>query len=269
MKNKRDVVLRVGLGAVLGIILAPLTTALFQSMSVVRPGFVTEGLLELTGSLWGALVLQSLLGGLLGGVVAMATLPFAEDGKELVVRSLAHFCATAAAFALYLWGSRLITEPLSILGWLLMLAVLYLLIWLGRWVGWYQEVVQLRTMLGLAPGPSPLRWRETLSYLPFALLICLVMPAVLFWVDITFVQDVPVFSGVLYPIVCLPVVSFCSGLSLGRHKGLCLLYPVLCFVCYLPAVFLVFNSSALFHCFLTAVPALAGVLLGAWRRGKN
>ena len=269
MKNKRDFVLRVVLGAALGMVLAPLTTALFQSMSAARQGFVTEGLLELTGALWSALVIQSLLGGLFGGVVGAATLPFAEDGKELVVRSLIHFCATAAAFALYLWGSRLITEPLSILGWLLMLAVLYLLIWLGRWVGWYQEVVQLRTMLGLNPGPSPLRWRETLSYVPFALLTCLVMPAVLFWVDLTFVQDVPVFSGLLYPMIGLPVVGFCSGLSLGRHKGLCLLYPALCFVCYLPAVFLVFNSSALFHCFMVAVPALMGVLLGAWRRKKS
>ena len=269
MKNKRDFVFRAALGVVLGIILAPRTTALFQSMSVVYRGFVTEELLALTGSLWGALAVQSLLGGLLGGVVAMATLPFAEDGKELVVRSLAHFCATAAAFALYLWGSRLITEPLSILVWLLMLAVVYLLIWLGRWVGWYQEVVQLRTMLGLEPGPSPLNWRETLSYLPFVLLICLVMPAVLHWVDLTFVQDFPVFSGLLYPMVGLPLVSFCSGLSLGRHKGLCLLYPVLCFLCYLPAVFLVFNSSALFHCFLTAVPALLGVLLGARRKNRS
>ena len=268
MKNKRDFVFRVVLGAVLGMVLAPLTTALFQSMSAVRQGFVTEELLALTGSLWAAMVIQSLLGGVFGGVVGAATLPFAEDGKELVVRSLIHFCATAAAFALYLWGSRIITEPLSILGWLLMLAVVYLLIWLGRWVGWYQEVVQLRTMLGLAPGPSPLKWRETLSYLPFTLLICLVIPAVLFWVDITFVQDFPVFSGLLYPMIGLPVVSFCSGLSLGRHKGLCLLYPVLCFVCYLPAVFLVFNSSALFHCFLTAVPALAGVLLGALKKRK-
>lgn len=262
-ENKRKWLIRIISGVILGAVLAPLCAALLNSMSVAEETFVKAELVSVTGSLIGALVVQSLLGGLFGGVVAVATLPFAEDGKALVIQSLIHFVATAAVFGLFLWGSRWITEPESILGWTVMLAVLYLLIWLVRWIGWYQEVVQMRTMLGLDSGPSPLRWRETLPYVPFALLVCVGMPALLHWVDLTFVQDVPVFSGLLYPVIGLPVVGFCSGLSLGKRQGLCLLYPLLCFLCYLPTVFLVFNSSAMFHCFLIAVPALAGVLLGA------
>ena len=33
-----------------------------------------------------------------------------------------------------------------------LLALFYALIWLGRWVGWYVEVSQLRQLLGLEPG---------------------------------------------------------------------------------------------------------------------
>ena len=60
----------------------------------------------------------------------------------------------------------------------------------------------------------------------------------------------------------LPVVGFLSGVSLGKRQGVCPLYPVAGFVCYLPSVYLLFNGSALFHCFLIAVPALAGNVLG-------
>ena len=60
-----------------------------------------------------------------------------------------------------------------------MLALLYAVIWLGRWIGWYMEVVQLRTLLGLDTGPSPLKWQETAPYLPFILLLCDVLPLVL------------------------------------------------------------------------------------------
>ena len=60
----------------------------------------------------------------------------------------------------------------------------------------------------------------------------------------------------------LPVVGFLSGVSLGKRQGVCPLYPVACFVLYLPMVPLLFNGSALFHCFMIALPALAGNVLG-------
>ena len=178
------------------------------------------------------------------------------------MRSLAHFAVTAG----------LLTLTCTLLGWawswqamavyLVLLAAVYLLIWLGRWIGWYMEVIQLRELLGLAAGPSPLKWRETLPYLPFLLLVCNLLPAALRWVDRTFVVDVPVLSGLLLPYLILPVVGYLSGLSLGKRQGVCPLYPLACFLFYLPMVYLIYNSSALFHCFMIALPALAGNVMG-------
>lgn len=226
------------------------------------PHVVTPAMARAFGSVWLAALVQSLLGGVFGAVVAGAALPFAEDGRALVLHSLLHFGATAASFSLLLWVCRWVDHAVFILLWVALLAVLYLLIWLGRWIGWYQEVVQLRTLLGLAPGPSPLKWRETLPYLPFALLVCDLLPLALRWIDRNVVVDVPVFSGLILPFLLLPVAGFFSGLSLGRRQGVCLLYPPACFVCCLPMVWLLFNGSALFHCFMIAVPALTGNVLG-------
>ena len=82
------------------------------------------------------------------------------------------------------------------------------------------------------------------------------------------VEGDPVLSGLLLPYVLLPAAGFSSGMSLGRRRGLCPLYPIACFLCYLPMVFLLYNSSAMFHCFMVAVPALAGDAAG-WLRGKT
>ena len=46
-------------------------------------------------------------------------------------------------------------------------------------MGWYAEVAELRQKLGLAPGPSFLKWKETLPHMAFALLLCLVVPLAL------------------------------------------------------------------------------------------
>ena len=262
---------RVLLGGLFGGILAPAVVWLLggllvpaQAVGSVAMGaeLVTPAMVEAFGSVGLALVVQSLLGGLFGAVVAVSTMPFADDGRELILRSLGHFAATAGSFSLLLWVCRWVSGPRYVLLWVGLLTVLYGLIWLGRWIGWYVEVAQLRVLLGLDPGPSPLKWRETLPYLPFVLLVCDGLPTVLRWVDRVVIVDVPVLSGLLLPYVILPVVGFLSGVSLGKRQGVCPLYPVAGFVCYLPSVYLLFNGSALFHCFLIAVPALAGNVLG-------
>ena len=203
----------------------------------------------------------------LGATLGAATLPFADDGPTLVRRSLLHLGVTALEVALVLWMCVDLRDGRAWALWMGMLVLFYAVIWLGRWIGWYVEVMQLRALLGLAPGPSPLKWRETLPYLPLVLLLCDVLPPVLNWIDHAAVADVPVLSGLLLPYLMLPVAGFCSGLSLGKRQGVCPLYPVACFVCYLPMVYLVYNYTALFHCFMIAVPALAGNMLGwAYRR---
>jgi len=76
------------------------------------------------------------------------------------------------------------------------------------------------------------------------------------------IVDGPVLTGLLLPYVSLPVVGFLSGVSLGKRQGVCPLYAVCCFGLYLPMVHLLYNGSALFHCFMIAVPAAVGNVLG-------
>ena len=73
--------------------------------------------------------------------------------------------------------------------------------------------------------------------------------------------DIPVLSGLMLPFVLLPAGGFFAGVSLGKRQGVCPLYPLACFVCYLPMLSLL-STAELFHCFLAAVPALAGNVTG-------
>lgn len=266
---------RVLLGAALGAVLAPAVVWLLGGMLQpheaqavgslpmnIGTAMVTPAMAEAFGSVGLAVLVQSLLGALFGGVIALATLPFADDGKELVQRSLIHFFLTAGSFALLLGVCRWVSGWRYILLWVGLLALLYGLIWLGRWIGWYMEVVQLRALLGLDPGPTPLKWRETMPYLPFAALVCILLPAGLRGVEKLVMVDVPVLTGLLLPFIILPVVGFLSGVSLGKRQGVCPLYPAACFALYLPMLHLLYNGSALFHCFMIAVPAAVGNVLG-------
>lgn len=213
---------------------------------------------------WLGVLVSFALFALFGAELGIATLPFAGTGQALVKRTLAHFLTMAATVALWVGlnaGVERVLLPL------VLLAVFYALIWLGRWVGWYAEVAAIREKLGLSPGPSPLKWKETLPYAPFALLLCLLLPAGLSFFD---APDVPVLTGLIYLYLLLPVGSFCSGLSLARRQGFCPLYPLLCALCFLAAVPLVYNHSALPFCAVTLCAAglgdLTGWLLGQGRR---
>ena len=222
------------------------------------PVFVTHGAAQRFGSYLLAVVVQASLCFGLGGMIGLATMPFDENGRKLLVYSLLHFIVTALLFSLLLvlcFG----LPVWSLLVWVGMLLALYLVIWLGRYVGWYAEVSQIRSQLGLAPGPSVLNWKETLPYLPFLALLCVGLPLLTRLLD---PSNVPVLSGILLPYLLLPAGGASSGFSLGKRHGLCLLYPVLAFALYLPMVFLLYNSSALFHCFVVSGFALAGNLFG-------
>lgn len=270
MNEKKSWAICLGTGFLLGALLVPAAVWLIQSMAVSEESLpVSARMVEAVGSTELAIVIQSLLGGLFGGVAAAAALPFADDGTQLLLRSLLHLTATLASFALLVRGCWWADSLRGTSLFLALLALVYILIWLGRWVSWYMEVVQLRAMLGLKAKPSRLNWAATLAYLPFALLVCLLLPLVLMWIDRRFVVDVPLFSGLVLPYLLLPLAGFFSGLTLGRKQGLCPLYPVLLFVCYLPTVWLVFNSTALFHCFMAAVPAALGNGLGYFLRCRS
>jgi len=169
---------------------------------------------------WAGVLLSFALFALFGAEIGMATLPFADSGRELVARSLAHFAvmsATVGAWAALNFG------VMELPVFLIPLALVYAIVWLGRWVGWYAEAAAIREKLGLAPGPSLFHWKESLPYVGFACLLCLALPTALRLLD----DPVPVLS-VLYAWLLLPVGGFMSGLSLGRRHGLCPLYPVSC-----------------------------------------
>ena len=203
---------------------------------------------------------------LFGAEVGVATLPFAGDGPALVGRTLAHFALTAATVGLWAGLNFGVRETAAFL---VSLALVYLLVWLGRWVGWYAEVSAIRERLGLAPGPSLFHWRETLPYVPFAALLCLLLPFVLRLCD---AGDVPVLSGLLYPYLLLPVGAFCSALSLGKRQGFCPLYPVACagfMFCFALLARLVSNVADTDMLPIAFLAALAGGLTGAALRRRR
>lgn len=214
-------------------------------------------------------LLSFALWALFGAEVGIATLPFAGSGRELAVRSLVHFAATSATALA--WGELNINEMFwGVFLWIMIpLTLVYVLIWLGRWVGWYAEVAAIREKLGLAPGPSLFHWKETLPYVGFACLLCLLLPLVLRRLDPI---DVPLLSSVLYAWLLLPAGGFTSGLSLGKRHGLCLIYPLSCAVfilLFLCAARLMSNMADGYMVPMAAVPPLAGNALGAVLRRRK
>lgn len=209
-----------------------------------------------------AAAVQMVLYFALGAGAGVATLPFADSGRELVVRSAIHFCCTAGVFSLLVWLCRWSWGRwLTWLAELGILAMIYVLIWLGRWVGWYTEAAAIREKLGLAPGPSLFHWKETLPYLGFAGLFCLAAPVIVWACDD---HRIPLLS-ILYAVVILPLAGFTSGLSLGRRHGFCPLYPVACGAVagvFVAAAWLCSYSLGGSRILAAAFSALAGNLAG-------
>lgn len=216
----------------------------------------------LFGSYWLAAAVEFACVFALGAAIGVATMPFADDTRSLLKESLIHFIITGGLVLLNLWVQCLLDLSRFFLA---SYALLYLLIWFGRWIGWYVEVDRIKIKLGLAPAHSPLKWRETLPYLPFLLALCVVLPIVLMWVD-RMVISAPVLSGLLMPYLLFPVVGLCSGISLGKRQGLCILYPVAAYLLYVPIVFWLFNYTALFHADVLFTAALIGNIIGTVHR---
>lgn len=220
------------------------------------------------GSYWLAVVIEFACIFALGAAIGVASMPFADDTRSLLKDSFVHFIVTGGLVVLNLWVQCLLELGL-VWFFLVPYALLYLLIWFGRWVGWYVEVAQIKAKLGLTPDHSPLKWRETLPYLPFLLVLCVGLPILLVWVDrMVFVYS-PVLSGLLMPYLLFPVVGLCSGISLGKRQGFCILYPVAAYVLNVPIVFWLFNYTALFHSTVLFTAALIGNIIGTVHRKRK
>lgn len=268
--TKRQWLIRAAVGAVAGVAAHVLLGYLLGCFSLFGPArfsgfhFPDCNLYRFFGLGRGwelaGIALSFALFALFGAEVGVATLPFADSGRELVTRSLIHYAVTAATACLWA-GLNICSTPADYLAVLVPLTLVYLIVWLGRWVGWYTEVAAIREKLGLAPGPSPFHWRESLPYVGFAAFLCLALPLALRLLD----DPTPLLS-VLYGWLLLPVGGFMSGLSLGRRHGLCPIYPAACTVfilIFIPLARLFTNISDMELIPIALISTLAGNLVGA------
>ena len=202
------------------------------------------------------LVLGLLLWAAFGAEVGVATIPFADSGKELLARSLLHFAVTAATVGA--WAAlNFPYEPFFALPeFLIPLAAAYLLIWLTRWVGWFSEVEAIREKLGLTPAPSPLKWREVLPYL----LLLGAVNALAMPVLGIFDGHVPVLRGFVLPYIIYPILAGAVGFHTGKHCGFTVLVPI--------AVYLLSLLND-FWLWLAKVLSVANMAYGYVRQGLS
>ena len=228
---------------------------------------VTAAMAEHWGNPVTAALMQFCWSGLLGAVVSMAEVPFRLEQRTALWSGI-HFLLTAAVFSLAGWQCRWFPYRESWLCLLGLLLLCYLLMWAVRYVGWRQDLRAIRKGVGLPEEPERPDWRKALPYALLAAAVELLLPWLLRLVD---ARDVPVLTGIFYPFLILPLFCFFSGWSLvKRCRLLWLAYPVLCGILTLPCMFLLYNSSALFHVWVAVIAALAGGLLGAlWEKFRK
>ena len=212
-------------------------------------------------------ILASVLMFLVGALLGLSTLPFAEYGGQIRLETALHFVGMMVAVAALGWLLN------GTLFFLIPALLMYLLIWFGRWVGWYAELGQMREKLGIVPQgkPSPLKWRETVPHIGYAFLLCAVVPLALRLFD---PPDIPVLSTLLALALMLPV-SLLVGVSLGLRRGFCPLYPLACGL-FSFAVSPLLAMEFWFYLLFSFPPALLGVVIGSavrelrswWREGE-
>ena len=198
-----------------------------------------------------------------GASVGLAVPPMEGPGTAVAARTAAHLLCSSALFAGVCWICGL--PPANWQGLLLLLGIywlMYLVVWLLRYLRWRAELDAIRRALGLARPAAGGVWQARLlkPYLLLAGALEVLLPLLLRLLD---PPDVPVLTQLFYPYLLLPFFCLAVGWSAGRRFGVALLLPVACGVLTLPCVFLVYNYTALFQAGAAFVFTLAGNLLGA------
>lgn len=198
-----------------------------------------------------------------GASVGLAVPPMEGPGTAVAARTAAHLLCSSALFAGVCWICGL--PPANWQGLLLLLGIywlMYLVVWLLRYLRWRAELDAIRRALGLARPAAGGVWqaRPLKPYLLLAGALELLLPLLLRLLD---PPDVPVLTQLFYPYLLLPFFCLAVGWSAGRRFGVALLLPVACGVLTLPCVFLIYNYTALFQAGVGFMFALAGNLLGA------
>ena len=198
-----------------------------------------------------------------GASVGLAVPPMEGPGTAVAARTAAHLLCSSALFAGVCWICGL--PPANWQGLLLLLGIywlMYLVVWLLRYLRWRAELDAIRRALGLARPAAGGVWqaRPLKPYLLLAGALELLLPLLLRLLD---PPDVPVLTQLFYPYLLPPFFCLAVGWSAGRRFGVAWLLPVACGVLTLPCVFLVYNYTALFQAGVGFMSALAGNLLGA------
>ena len=192
-----------------------------------------------------------------GASVGLAVPPMEGPGTAVAARTAAHLLCSSALFAGVCWICGL--PPANWQGLLLLLGIywlMYLVVWLLRYLRWRAELDAIRRALGLARPAAGGVWqaRPLKPYLLLAGALEVLLPLLLRLLD---PPDVPVLTQLFYPYLLLPFFCLAVGWSAGRRFGVALLLPVAC------GVFLIYNYTALFQAGAAFVFTLAGNLLGA------
>ena len=69
-------------------------------------------------------------------------------------------------------------------------------------------------------------------------------------------------SGMLVLLVALPVISFICSLIYGLKNGFQPLFSILLMALFIPSVFLIYNSSAMFYAPIYGVLSFIGMYMG-------
>lgn len=257
-----------GLGAMVAMLLV---VGWLNSLSVLpgEPLLVRPAVLEALG--WPAaalLALELLLAFGFGVSIGLAVPPMEGTGTAVAVRTVVHLLVSSALFAGICWVCGLPPENWQGLALLLGLYYLmYLTVWLLRYLHWRRELEDIRRELGLsapAPAGGPLQVRPVMPYLLLTAAMELMVPPLLRLLERG--SDIPVLTGLFYPYLLLPFLCLAVGWAAGRRLGLALVLPAACAAMTVPHVFLLYNESALFQTGVAAVFALVGNLAGAIRR---
>ena len=150
--TKRQWLIRAAVGALAGVAAHVLLGYALGCFSLIGPAHFRGFVFPYCGFPyeieWAGTALSFALFALLGAEAGIATLPFADSGRELVVRSLLHYAATAATVSVWA-GLNCGWFPYVMAEFLIPLTLAYLIVWLVRWVGWYRELSSIRKKLGL------------------------------------------------------------------------------------------------------------------------
>lgn len=261
-----------GLGAMVVMLLV---MAWLNSLSVVPgdPLLVRPAVLAALG--WPAPALLSLELALAFGFgvsVGLAVPPMEGAGTAVAARTAIHLAVSSALFAGICWVCGL--PPENWQGLILLLGLywlMYLTVWLLRYLHWRSELAAIRRELGLSPpalAGGPFQVRTLGPYLLVSGVMELAVPPFLRLLEGA--SDIPVLTGLFYPYLLLPFVCLAVGWVAGRRLGLTLVLPAACAALTVPHVCLLYNATALFQTGVAAAFALAGNLAGtAWRRMKK